>query len=438
MMAFLLYLLKASLALAVFYLFYRVALRDGTLLRLNRAVLLVATAASFVLPCAVITFHRSRTLAEVTQVADLLPTTQPFVAEVLSLPTPAVKPALWLCLVALIYLGGVCWVSGRLLHSILGVRHILRRGERVSREDGINLVVVDADIIPFSWMRNVVLSRADWRSCRREILDHERAHVRLHHSRDLLLVDMAAALQWFNPFIWMLREDLCAVHEFQADAAVLKRGADLKGYLFLLLQKAVVLQGYTVANSFSSSVLKNRFQMMSRPDSNPRLAWRLLVCVPLLGLVMLANARMQTDGFDPHRMPILLLDSESVSWDDLLSLREQVGDVSVFNPEVIARAFGRSVPVGLVSMRSRSDLPDESGRVRFSLVPGFSVSDPDQFPLLLVNGVEFPYLRRRELNAGQWEWKWHAYIHGDQALALYGEKARNGVVLLNVVRKNNP
>ena len=39
MMAFLLYLLKASLALAVFYLFYRVALRDGTLLRLNRAVL---------------------------------------------------------------------------------------------------------------------------------------------------------------------------------------------------------------------------------------------------------------------------------------------------------------------------------------------------------------------------------------------------------------
>ena len=248
---------------------------------------------------------------------------------------------------------------------------------------------------------------------------------------------MASALQWFNPFIWMLREDLCAVHEFQADAAVLERGADLKGYLFLLLQKAVVLQGYTVANSFSSSILKNRFQMMSRPDSNPKLAWRLLVCVPLLGLVMLANARMQTDGFDPHRMPILLLDSESVSWDDLSSLREQVGDVSVFNPEEIARAFGRSVPVGLVSMRSRPESPDESGRVRFSLVPGFSISDPDQFPLLLVNGVEFPYLRRRELNAGQWEWKWHAYIHSDQAVALYGEKARNGVVLLNVVRKNN-
>ena len=63
MMPFLLYLLKASLALAVFYLFYRVALRDGTLLRLNRAVLLGATAASFVLPFAVITFHRGRTLA---------------------------------------------------------------------------------------------------------------------------------------------------------------------------------------------------------------------------------------------------------------------------------------------------------------------------------------------------------------------------------------
>ena len=436
MMAFLLYLLKASLALAVFYLFYRVALRDGTLLRLNRAVLLGATAASFVLPCAVITFHRSRTLAEVTQVADLLPATQPLVAEVFSLPTPTVKPALWLCVVALVYIGGVCWVAGRLLRSILSVRRILRSGERVSCEGGINLVVVGADTIPFSWMRNIVLSRADWLSGRQEILDHESAHVRLRHSCDLLLVDIAAALQWFNPFIWMLREDLCAVHEFQADAAVLERSADLKGYLFLLVQKAAAGQGYAIANSFSSSILKNRFQMMSRPDSSPKLAWRLLVCVPLLGLVMLANARMQTDGFDPARPPILLLDSESVSWNDLSSLREQIGDVSVLGPDETARAFGRSVSVGLVNMKSLPEAPDASGRIQFRLIPGFNVSDPDQFPLLLVNGVEFPYLRRKELSSKRWEWKWHAYIHGDEAMALYGDKARNGVVLLNVVRTN--
>ena len=215
MMPFLLYLLKASLVLAVFYLFYRVALRDGTLLRLNRAVLLGATAASFVLPFAVITFHRSRTLAEVAQVTDLMTASQPLLTDVLSLSAPVVKPALWLNLVVLAYLVGAVWVVGRLFRSIWHVRRILRIGEQVSQEGGIRVIVIDSDVIAFSWMRYVVLSRADWQSGRREILDHESAHVRLRHSRDLLLVDFVAALQWFNPFIWMLREDLCAVHEFQ-------------------------------------------------------------------------------------------------------------------------------------------------------------------------------------------------------------------------------
>ena len=437
MMPFLLYLLKASLALAVFYLFYRVALRDGTLLRLNRAVLLGATAASFVLPFAVITFHRGRTLAEVTQVTDLMAASQPLLTDVLSLSAPVVKPALWLNLVALVYLVGVCWVLGRLLRSICHVRRILRSGEPVSQEDGIRVYVVDHDIIAFSWMRNIVISRADWQSGRREILDHESAHVRLRHSRDLLLVDFVAALQWFNPFIWMLREDLCAVHEFQADAAVLERGADRKGYLFLLVQKAAAQRGYTIANSFSDSVLKDRVRMMSRPAAKKAQAWRLLACAPLLGLVLLANARVQIDGFSLGHQPILLLDNESVSWNDFSIRREQIGDFSVLGPEEIARAFGRPVPMGLISMKSRPEESDESGRVHFQLIPGFNVSDPDQFPLMLVNGVEFPYQRRMELGSGRWNWKWYAYIHGEEAMTIFGEKARNGVVLLNVIRSKH-
>ena len=437
MMPFLLYLLKASLALAVFYLFYRVALRDGTLLRLNRAVLLGATAASFVLPFAVITFHRGRTLAEVTQVTDLMAASQPLLTDVLSLSAPVVKPALWLNLVALVYLVGVVWVLGRLLRSICHVRRILRSGEPVSQEDGIRVYVVDHDIIAFSWMRNIVISRADWQSGRREIFDHESAHVRLRHSRDLLLVDFAAALQWFNPFIWMLREDLCAVHEFQADAAVLERGADRKGYLFLLVQKAAAQRGYTIANSFSDSVLKDRVRMMSRPAAKKAQAWRLLACAPLLGMMLLANARVQIDGFSLGHQPILLLDNESVSWNDFSTRREQIGDFSVLGPEEIARAFGRPVPMGLISMKSRPEESDESGRVHFQLIPGFNVSDPDQFPLMLVNGVEFPYQRRMELGSGRWNWKWYAYIHGEEAMTIFGEKARNGVVLLNVIRSKH-
>ena len=74
-------------------------------------------------------------------------------------------------------------------------------------------------------------------------------------------------------------------------------------------------------------------------------------------------------------------------------------------------------------------------KVSFRLIPGFNVSDPQAYPLLIVNGVEFPYERRREFLSDQWVWKWHVFLQADQSQRLYGDKARNGAFILNLVRK---
>lgn len=96
-----------------------------------------------------------------------------------------------------------------------------------------------------------------------------------------------------------------------------------------------------------------------------------------------------------------------------------------------ARFCGRHIPGGILSITP--PVPQTSdGRISFHLVPGFDLTDPDQFPLLLVNGVEFPYLRRKEFQGSRWAWKWFAYLHPDQAVPIYGEKARNGAFILNV------
>ena len=57
-------------------------------------------------------------------------------------------------------------------------------------------------------MKYIVLSREDWESPHEAILSHEKAHIRMGHSIEVLLVDVLSALQWFNPAIWMLRSDL--------------------------------------------------------------------------------------------------------------------------------------------------------------------------------------------------------------------------------------
>lgn len=289
MFAFILYNLKAAAVLAVFYLFFRLLLSRDTFHRLNRIVLLGAAVLSFVLPLCVITIHRT---------VFLDAPTQPGTVSVPMQPAFASAPG-WQTAVAGLFLLGVAVVLARLAVSIFSIRRIIRSGERVPDGQGNIIVVIDRPIAPFSWLRYIVLSRTDW-ACEREkqaseILLHERAHIQCRHSRDILLVDCLSALQWFNPAMWLLKRDLRAIHEYEADAAVLSRGIDTKQYQYLLVRKAMAAAGYSVANSFSHSTLKNRLLMMLKPKSSFAASLKLLYILPLAGLSLAATARTVTD-----------------------------------------------------------------------------------------------------------------------------------------------
>jgi TonB family protein len=127
------------------------------------------------------------------------------------------------------------------------------------------------------------------------ILAHERGHIRQHHTLDLLLVDTLTALQWFNPAIWMLRQDLRAIHEYEADAAVLSMGLNMRQYQYLLIQKAVAACGYSVANGITHSTLKNRINMMLHKKSNPASLLKLLALLPIVGTTLALNAETVND-----------------------------------------------------------------------------------------------------------------------------------------------
>jgi TonB family protein len=108
---------------------------------------------------------------------------------------------------------------------------------------------------------------------------------------ELLLVDLFSILQWFNPAIWMLRSDLRELHEYEADDAVLRAGMDIKEYQYLLIRKAVGKSGYSVANSFNHSILKNRITMMSKTKTPQSRRLRVLWALPLVCLAIGLQAR---------------------------------------------------------------------------------------------------------------------------------------------------
>lgn len=156
-------------------------------------------------------------------------------------------------------------------------------------------MISDADIPPFSWMKWIVMSSKDLESGNRHILEHEKAHVRLRHSLDVLLMDLISAFQWFNPAIWLLRRDLRAIHEFEADDSVLKGGADIKEYQYSLIRKAVSASGYSITNSFNHSIFKNRITMMSKPKASVMRGLKVLYIIPLICGSLALNARTVVD-----------------------------------------------------------------------------------------------------------------------------------------------
>ena len=158
--------------------------------------------------------------------------------------------------------------------------------------DGIHLILTDQPVVPFSWMRTIVISRKDFEESGIEIMTHEMAHIKARHSIDLLISEICILFHWFNPSVWLLRQELQNIHEYEADESVLNQGVDAKRYQLLLIKKAVGAQRFTsMANSFNHSSLKKRIAMMLKQKSSPWARLKYLYVLPLAALTVVAFAR---------------------------------------------------------------------------------------------------------------------------------------------------
>ena len=287
MMEFLAYDLKVAVLVAVFYMFYRLLLSRETFHGVNRVVLLLTAVASFVLPLCVITLHKTvvLNLAEGDVAIGCLD------AEVVD---DAAMPFWQMAAIAIFFIGMIVTL-GYTIMSVVRVWLLIQHSEQHQQTDGTVICVAPGDVSPFSWMKYIVLSRSDYEANDASILAHERGHIRRHHSLDLLLVDSLTALQWFNPAMWMLRQDLRAIHEYEADAAVLSQGINMRQYQYLLIQKAVSQCGYSVANGISHSTLKNRINMMLHKNSSRASLLKLLALTPIVGMTLALQAETVND-----------------------------------------------------------------------------------------------------------------------------------------------
>ena len=282
MTAILTYILKWALGLAVLYLPFALLLRKETFATLNRRLLLCIIIASALLPCIIVSYPVEIELpSQPHATVTVNDTATSYSAQPIA-TTAGIKGIITPRNIFISYSVGVIVSALLFTTSLIRAMRRVRRGAIwVDRQKRMTIYCHAGSTAPFSLFRNVVISQSDYDECGKEILLHEEGHIMRGHSYDMLLISIVKALQWFNPFIYLLANDIKEIHEYEADRYVLQHNGNTQAYQMLILKKAVGNSLIPLANSFSQSHVRKRIKMMSRKQSSngKRCKWLYLLPV---------------------------------------------------------------------------------------------------------------------------------------------------------------
>ena len=430
---FFVYILKTSICLTGFYLFYRLLLSKETFHRFNRVALLGILLLSLLIPFCEITVPEESevqqtlvTIEQILTLADHVPQT-----EVQALPS---SMPLWLPVLLCIYLLGILFFLGRNLYSLFHMLRLLHGGRQEKLEKGITLIIHDKNIAPFSWMKYVVISEKDLQENSKEILIHEMAHVHNRHSIDLLISDICIIFQWFNPASWLLKQELQNIHEYEADETVIRQGVNAKQYQLLLIKKAVGTRLYSMANSFNHSKLKKRITMMLKEKSSPWARMKYLYVLPVAAITLTAFARPEISNELNEISTTKVNDITSIL--DAKEVNNSLMAVDTAQKTVITEStFKSTLPEDSIQSKTQhfflkmektkaTSVPLKIGQITLQ---DSCISTIPEIPVLfIVNGKEVSVDSVKMIDPNKIETI--TILKDKYAITQYGEKGKEGVV----------
>lgn len=279
MITFAIYSLKSVFTLTVLYLPFVALLERETFFRFNRGLLVGILFLSLVLP-----FVNIPWLAwDINKMIDIQLTLPDSPAGGIIADAPDaftvsigwitqsrwMRVMQWILVLGLYILFLIRLVQIAYLYYWIKKSTIWKRKQR-----GIWIHCCRGNFSPFSWMNRIIVNEEDGMELNEDVLLHEEGHIVHLHSWDMLLLLFVQAIQWFNPFIWLFSRSLSDVHEYEADAYVLSRCADIREYQRMLLMKANPSLPYVFVNHLRFNQLKGRIIRMNSSLPHDRMKWK--------------------------------------------------------------------------------------------------------------------------------------------------------------------
>ena len=288
------YIIQVIVFQFLFLIVFELFLKKETFFSYNRVYLLITPVLAMVLPLLKIPMLQT---AIPTEGLVLLP--EVFIGqhmETLTIQTQANTAAegvhainWWL----IVYGAGILFSLGmfvkkfRILKQLFSYKPVLENGE-------MKVVEVPNSTIACTFLNTIFLGTDLTKMEREQILSHEMVHVRQRHTLDLLFFEFLKIVFWFNPLIYIYQSRISTIHEFLADAGVVKN-VKKHDYFQQLLNSAFNTKDISFINQFfNHSIIKKRIVMLQKNRSRSTSKFKYLIILPLM-LAMLTYVSCSED-----------------------------------------------------------------------------------------------------------------------------------------------
>lgn len=269
------FLIKFSLSLFVFLLFYKLFLEREKMHQVNRFLLLFALVFSLVIPFVSVEITSENSFAEQVIPSYVIP--EIYIGNQSQQPLNffTFENILWS-----IYWFGFSVFLVRFIRNLASLLRNIHESEKI-KKCGFTLVLIPEKILPYSFWNYVFANKDEYENnlIDRELFVHEKAHITQKHSLDILFVEVLYLVFWFHPLIYFYKKAMKLNHEFLADQKVNETFDEVVNYQKLLLQKAVGNTLIPIASNLNYSITKKRFIMMTKEKSNIRVTVKVLFTV---------------------------------------------------------------------------------------------------------------------------------------------------------------
>lgn len=263
------YLFESSLCSITFLAFYYLALRGRSFHHWNRFYLLTTLVVSMVIPIIHI------------PIEEIIYVQPRSISSTNYMLHDTVSSGFWQIVPVIVYSTGVLISINFFCRELFQIRKIISHAQ-LSHFKQYSIAQINQDIPLCSFFKYIITNKDI--SISSYELDHELSHIQQKHSYDKLFMEIIKSFFWFNPAMYIYRNNLYTIHEYLADQSVVsKSNADsYKDYLFNALKSQH--QYLFTVNPFQSLIKKRIYMLNNKKESTKHIflfVFPMLVCLTI-------------------------------------------------------------------------------------------------------------------------------------------------------------